>query len=73
MKELIRLDTLVAICDMDVHVRSPPRGKHPVGRKIYFDPLVIENASKNTAFFLLMSHFVGCHHSKSTMTSSDVL
>ena len=33
----------------------PPRGKHPVGRKIYFDPLFSENASKNTVFSLNVS------------------
>ena len=29
----------------------PPRGQHPAGRKIYFDPLFSENASKNTAIY----------------------
>ena len=28
-----------------------PRGQHPAGRKIFFDPLFSENVSKNTAFF----------------------
>ena len=51
MKELIKLDALVAMRDMDVHARSLPRGQHPVGRKMYFDPLFRENASKNMAFF----------------------
>ena len=31
VKELIRLDVLVAMCGMNVHARSPPRGQHPVG------------------------------------------
>ena len=52
MKELIRLDTLVAMLDMDVRARSPPRGQHHVERKIYFDPLFGENASKKYRFFL---------------------
>ena len=29
----------------------PPRSQHPAGRKIYFDPLFSENASKITAIF----------------------
>ena len=38
--------------DMSVCVRDPPpRGQHPVWRKIYFDPMFSENASKNTAIF----------------------
>ena len=40
MKELIRLDALVAM-----------RGQHPVGIKKKFDPPFSVNASKNTAFF----------------------
>ena len=51
MKELIRLDAVIAIRDMDERARPPPRGQHPVGRKIYFDPLFSENARKNTVFF----------------------
>ena len=51
MKEIIRLDALVAIRDMNV--RAIPR--HVVSillaEKIFFDPLFSENASKNTAFF----------------------
>ena len=50
MNELIRLDAIVAMRDMDVCARSPRRGQHPVGRKLYFDPLFSENASKNNAF-----------------------
>ena len=51
MKIIIRLDALVSMRDMSVCARSPPRGQHPAGRKIYFDPLFSENASKNTAIF----------------------
>ena len=51
MKKNIRLDALVSMRDMSVHARDPlPRGQHP-SRKIYFDPLFSENASKNTAIF----------------------
>ena len=50
MKEMNSLDALVAMRDMGVRTRSPTRGQHPVGRKIYFDPLFSENASKNVAF-----------------------
>ena len=39
-------------CVTCVCARDPtPRGQHPPGRKIYFDPLFSENASKNTAIF----------------------
>ena len=47
MKKIIRLDALVSMRSMNVRTR----GQHPAGRKIYFDPLFIENASKNTATF----------------------
>ena len=30
----------------------PPHGQHPAGKKINFDPLFNENASKNTTIFL---------------------
>ena len=49
--KLLRLDDLVFMRGMNVRARSPPRGQHPAGRKIYFVPLFIENASKNTAIF----------------------
>ena len=48
MKKIIRLDALVSMRDMS---DPPPRGQHPAGRKIYFDPLFSENASKITVIF----------------------
>ena len=48
MKNIVRLDALVSMNDA---YDSPPRGQHLAGRKIYFDPLFSENASKNTAIF----------------------
>ena len=52
MKKIIRLDALVSMHDTSVRARDPPpRGQHPAGRKIYFDPLLSENASKFTAIF----------------------
>ena len=53
MKKIIRLDALVSMCDMiDACTRDPPPcGQHSAGRKIYFDQLFNENASKNTAIF----------------------
>ena len=52
MKELIRLDALVKMCEMNVRARSPPNGQHSGGIKICFDPLFSENASKISTFFL---------------------
>ena len=49
MKTIIRLDALVSMRDMSA--RAPSLGQHPAGKKIYFDPLFSENASKNTAIF----------------------
>ena len=43
-----RLDALVSMRDMSVR-DPPPRGQHPALRKIYFDPLLSEKASKYTA------------------------
>ena len=51
-EKIIRLDVLISMRDMSVRARSPPRGQHSAGRKIYFDPLFSENAGKNTAIFL---------------------
>ena len=52
MKEIIRLHALVSMRDVSVRARDPPpRGQHSAGRKIYFDPLFSENASKYTASF----------------------
>ena len=57
-KKKIRLDALVSMRGMNVRARSPPRGQHPAGRKIYFDPLFIENVSKIPLFSLNVSF---CH------------
>ena len=51
MKKIFRLDALNSMCGMNGARDPPPRGQHPAGRKIYFDPLFTVNASKNTAIF----------------------
>ena len=59
-KKIIRLDALVSMCGMNVRARSPATWSASCWEKIYFDPLFIENASKNTAIFFkcqLLSDF----------------
>ena len=55
MKELIRLDALVAMRDMNVRARSPATWSASCLKKIYFDPLFSENASKIPLFSLNVS------------------
>ena len=50
-EKIIRLDALISMRDMSVRAQSPPCSQHPARRKIYFDPLFSENASKTTAIF----------------------
>ena len=50
-KKKIRLDALVSMRDMSGRARSPATWSAFCGRKIYFDPLFSEYASKNTAIF----------------------
>ena len=72
MKELIKLDALVSMRDMKLRARSPAMCSASCWEKNIFDPRFSEYVSKNTVIFLMFA-FNGCHHSKSTMTASDVL
>ena len=50
-EKIIRLDAFVSMRDMSVRARSPATWSASCWEKNIFDPLLSENASKNTAIF----------------------